>query len=151
MAIQATKNDVVLSGHGSVEVGTGETTVPGGFELVVLAPPGASITDRLGGMIERGKKVKRLKMTTRLSGRMSFEPMVYQAGESCPDFVLYPPRGLTLRPGVPHMLGVAEATPLSELWQRVLMFRRVGQTTRVFWCACAAIRHGSRVHCVDAG
>jgi hypothetical protein len=54
MPIQATKDDVVLSGHGAVDVGTGETAIPGGFELVVLAPPGASISDRLGGLIERG-------------------------------------------------------------------------------------------------
>ena len=39
MPIQATKDDVVLSGHGAVDVGSGETAVPGGFELVVLAPP----------------------------------------------------------------------------------------------------------------
>ena len=49
MPIQATKDDVVLSGHGAVDVGTGETAIPGGFELVVLAPPGASVRlDREG-------------------------------------------------------------------------------------------------------
>lgn len=149
MSIQATKQDVVLSGHGSVELGNGETTVPGDFELIVLAPPGASITDRLGGMIERGEKVKKLKLSTRASGWINFEPLVYKAGRSCPNFVLHAPAGLTLRPGVPHMLGVADAPPLSELWARVLTFRRVDKTTRVYWCACASISQGER-HCVDA-
>ncbi len=149
MGFKATKNDVVLSGHGSVELGTGETTVPGGFELVVLAPPGASITDRLGGMVERGKKVKGLKLSTGSSGWIPFEPKVYKAGRACPNFVLYAPTGLTLRPGVPHMLGVSQPTPLSDLWQRVSLFRRNGKTTRVYWCACASITSGVK-HCVDA-
>src|SRR6267378_2683232 len=98
MPIQATKDDVVLSGHGAVDVGTGETAVPGGFEL-----------------------------------------MVYAAGKMAPNYVLYPPTGLVLKPGVPHMLGVAKATPLSELWVRIKTFSRTGQVTRCFWCACAAI------------
>lgn len=149
MAIQATKNDVVLSGHGAVQIGQGETVVPAGFELVVLAPPGASITDRLGGMVERGEKIKGLKLSTAASGWMKFEPLVFKAGRSCPDYVLAPPLGLALRPGVPHMLGVATPTLLSDLWQRVMTFRRIGKTTRVFWCACASIRGGER-HCVDA-
>jgi Putative adhesin Stv domain len=101
MPIQATKDDVVLSGHGAVDVGTGETAIPGGFELVVLAPPGASISDRLGGMIERGEKVNKLKLPTRASGNIDFDPIVYSAGKMAPNYVLYPPTGLVLKPGGP--------------------------------------------------
>lgn len=149
MTIQATKNDVVLSGHGSVEVGTGETTVPGGFELVVLAPPGASISDRLGGMIERGEKVKKLKLPTGTGSMIDFKPVVYKAGQRAPNYVLHPPRGLALRPGVPHMLGVETATTLNDLWARVITFHRPGKTTRCFWCACAAL-DGAQNQMVDA-
>src|SRR5512134_923786 len=124
MSIQATKDDVVLSGHGEVELGGGETTVPGGFELVVLAPPGASISDRLGGMIERGEMVKKLKLPTGAGSLIDFEPMVYPAGKKAPNYVLHPPRGLALNPGVPHMLGVEAATPLEKLWDRVKVFTR---------------------------
>ena len=148
--IQATKDDVVLSGHGAVDVGTGETAIPGGFELVVLAPPGASISDRLGGMIERGEKVNKLKLPTRASGNIDFDPIVYSAGKMAPNYVLYPPTGLVLKPGVPHMIGVAKATPLSELWVRIKVFYRTGQVTRCFWCACAAIQ-GATNPTVDAG
>jgi Putative adhesin Stv domain len=150
MPIQATKDDVVLSGHGAVDVGSGETAVPGGFELVVLAPPGASISDRLGGMIERGEKVNKLKLPTKASGSIDFEPIVYAADKMAPNYILYPPTGLVLKPGVPHMLGVAKATPLSELWVRIKTFNRTGQVTRCFWCACAAIT-GATNPTVDAG
>ena len=138
-----------MSGHGSVELGEGETTVPGGFELVVLAPPGASITDRLGGKIERGEKVKGLKLSTANSGWIGFKEVRYTSGKKCPDYVLHKPSGLTLRPGVPHMLGVAKATKLSELWARVQTFGKAGATVQVFWCACASIRGGEK-HTVDA-
>ena len=149
MSIQATKDDVVLSGHGEVELGSGETTVPGGFELVVLAPPGASISDHLGGMIERGETVKQLKIPTGKGGPVSFEPIVYPAGKKAPNYVLHPPRGLALKPGVPHMLGVEAATPLDKLWERVKVFTRAGKVTRVYWCACAAIE-GAKNQMVDA-
>ena len=148
MAFQATKNDVVLSGHGSVEIGNGETAVPGDCRLIVLAPPGASITDRLGGMVEQGKSFKKLKLSTAASGFIDFEPVIYEAGKSCPNYVLHPPTGLALKPGVPHMLGVAKATSLSELWSRVMTFVQVGQMTSVFWCACASIDYGED-HVVD--
>ena len=149
MAIQATKHDVVLSGHGAVEVGKGETTVPAGFELVVLAPPGATISDRLGGLIENGKSVGALKLSTGTGGVVEFKPVVYGSGKSCPNYVLSAPRGLALKPGVPHMLGVEGKTELSSLWQRVEVFRRVGETTRVYWCACAAMQ-GAKNQMVDA-
>lgn len=147
--IQATKNDVVLSGHGEVELGGGETTVPGGFELVVLAPPGASISDRLGGMMERGEKVNKLKLPTGTGGLIDFQPIVYPAGKKAPNYVLHPPRGLALRPGVPHMLGVEAPTKLDQLWKRVTVFNQAGKVTRVFWCACAAIE-GAKNQMVDA-
>jgi hypothetical protein len=150
MTIQATKDDVVLSGHGSVEIGGGETTVPVGFELVVLAPPGASISDRLGGMIERGEKVKKLSLPTGSGGKVDFQPIIYAAGKNAPNYVLHPPRDLALRPGVPHMIGVEAATPLSDLWPRILVFTRQGETTRCFWCACAAIS-GAQNQMVDVG
>ena len=149
MTIQATKDDVVLSGHGSVEIGGGETTVPGGFELVVLAPPGASISDRLGGLIERGEKVKKLKLPTGASGMIDFKPMTYPAGKKAPNYVLHPPRGLALKPGVPHMLGVEAATTLEKLWDRVKVFSRPGKVTKVYWCACAAM-DGAQNQMVDA-
>lgn len=154
MTIKATRNDVALSGHGKVELNGNETTVPGGFELVVLAPPGASITDKLGGMIEQGKAVEGLALWTPSgnglpSRSVAFQPLIFRAGSKCPDYVLSPPTGLALRPGIPHMIGVLERTPLSQLWPRVQVFFRAGDTTRVFWCACASIR-GAEQHSVDA-
>jgi hypothetical protein len=56
------------------------------------------------------------------------------AGKNAPNYVLHPPTGLALKPGVPHMLGVAEA---------VRTFHRPGKVTRCFWCACAAIHEAT--------
>jgi hypothetical protein len=131
-----------------LELGGGETTVPGGSGLVVLAPSGDSIPDRLGGMMERGEKVGKLKLPTGNGGMVDFAPVVYPAGKTAPNYVLHPPRGLKLRPGGPHMLGVEEATTLEKRWERVKVFNRPGKVTRVFWCACAAI-DGAKNQMVD--
>ena len=43
-------------------------------------------------MIERGEKVNKLKLPTKASGSIDFEPIVYAAGKMAPNYILYPPR-----------------------------------------------------------
>jgi hypothetical protein len=76
--------------------------------------------------------------------------MIYPAGKKAPNYVLHPPRGLALRPGVPHMLGVETAIPLDQLWDRVKTFTRAGKVTRPYRSACAAME-GAKNQMMDVG
>jgi hypothetical protein len=139
--IQATRDDVVISGHGAYTF-SGETIVPQGFELWVLGPPGSSISDALGGALEAGERIRTLALRSpRTQEWIPVTPTLYRAGERAPDYVLHPPRGLVLQPGVPHLIGIeGHDQRLSDLWSRIRPLARPGKTVRVFWAACSAIQ-----------
>lgn len=139
--IQTTSADVIISGHGAY-THSGETTVPDGFELWVLGPPGASISDPLGGALESGTRITKLGIQSPTTHEWSpVVPTVYAAGTKAPDYSLYAPRGLQLKPGGPHLIGVegSSGQKLSTLWARVQPFAKPGKKVRVFWAACSAI------------
>lgn len=149
-SLATTGTDVVISGHGSYEF-NGETQVPAGFELWVMAPPGGSISDPLGGALEHGDTITKIAVASQQSATLNAVPITkYAAGKAAPNYVLHAPRNLNLRPGGPHVIGVEENTKLSDLWTRVQTFARPQQTTRVFWAACSAIAGAKNqvvVHC----
>ena len=138
--IQATDNDVLCSGHGSIELGNGETVVPDGIRLVVLAPPAASVSNSLASDLESGKKINKLLIVSPETGEKSpTNPITYEAGKSAPNYILHPIDGSWLKPGVAHIIGVSQATPLSELWPRITAFARHGETIDCYWAACTAL------------
>lgn len=138
--IQATSNDVVMSGHGSFEF-KGETLVPEGIEFCVLAPLGASISDSLGQMIESGSQIKKLGLKSKSTNDLiNVQQQTYNAGDVAPNYILHAPRGIIIKPGIPHIIGVEKSTELSDLWIRVQPFIKPGKTIKVFWAACSAIR-----------
>jgi hypothetical protein len=138
--LQTTGSDVILSGHGALN-GTGETNVPAQVELWVLAPPGASIADETGQALENMTKLTQLGIKNPDSDVLVNDtPVVYKAGQRAPDYILSPPRGIHIDPQGPHVIGVEKNTRLSELWVRVQPFVKPGQTLRVFWAACTAMK-----------
>ena len=137
MPIQAAGHDIAISGHGEVVIYGGETEVPRGLELVVLAPPGASISDALGRAIEDGKKVEYLELSAH-HGRVRFEPTVYRAGQKCPNYRVKPPLGLRLGTGGPTKVTVSSHTELRKVWDLVRKEVDPRRTlTRVFFLCCA--------------
>ena len=142
-------DDVVMSGHGSYEF-DGETTVPAGFELWVLGPPGATISDALGGAMESGTNITKLALAGgRTPDLAPCIPTRYGPGTQALDYVLHTPTGLSLKPksGGPHMIGVAGHQKLSTLWTRCTPFAKQGKIVRVFWAACSHIRNAEK-YCV---
>lgn len=152
MLIQTTSDDVVFSGHGSSLPAAGKVTrVPAGVEFYLLAPPGASITNRLGQALERGERITSLFIKSKITNQ--FSPHRYSVYTSdtgdVPNMVLHPPRGLDMSGQiVPHVIGVEKSTDLHDLWTRAKPFIDPRGTTRIFWAACSSMRHG-RSPCVD--
>jgi hypothetical protein len=137
--LKTTGEDVILSGHGSFEF-NGETQVPAGVELWVLAPPGGSISDDLGGALESMEVIHKLGVVSPTTHSLSpIPPTRYVAGKSAPNYTLHPPRGIVVKPGGPHIIGSEKDTNLADLWARVQPFVKAGKTTRVFWAACSAL------------
>ncbi|MDA8231757.1 MAG: hypothetical protein M0006_10500 [Magnetospirillum sp.] len=137
--LRTTPDDVVISGHGSYEF-DGETAVPAGFELWVPGPPGSTLTDALGGALEHCDPITKLAIRSRTTDSLSpVQPTIYRARANAPDYRLHSPRGITIRPGGPHIIGVEGDDTLSALWARVQPFAKAGRTIRVFWAACTAI------------
>jgi hypothetical protein len=138
--IKATKDDVVFSGHGAIEQVQGNTTVPKGVKLVVLAPPAASVSNDLCQAVEFGSAISSLLIVSPKTKETSpTNPVIYQAGSSCPNYVLSPIDPGWLKAGVPHLMGVTQKTPLSDLWSRVEQFIKDGKTITVYWAACTAL------------
>lgn len=146
--IKTKENDIVLSGHGSYEF-DGETRVPPKFELWILAPPGASISDRLGGALESGEKITKLALLSPKKKLVEVKPTIYKANTMAPNYTLSTPIGLKLKPksGGPYIIGAHPNQKLSKLWPRIehlgnLIRLKKGQpnmTIRVFWAACSYI------------
>jgi len=138
--LQTTGNDAIFSGHGALTNTTATTTVPPGVEMWFLSPPGASIADPTGQALENMTKITKLGLLNPGSTVLiPAPPTRYAAGQQVPDYTLYAPNGLVLKPGGPHLLGVTQATLLSALWPRLAPFIKPGQTLRCFWAACTEI------------
>jgi len=138
MSLQTTTNDWVISGHGSTATATkpAETTVPAHVRLVLLAPPGAFLSNRLGQALERGDKID--KLVLRQSGRdNSHSPSVYEPGSKAPNLTLHfiSPRNIGT-PVVPHVIGVTENTQLNDIWARIPASSKV---VTVYWAACSNV------------
>lgn len=144
MPIQTTALDVVVSGHGSVDLNdNGTTRVPVGAEFILLAPPGATITDHLGGKLEKGEYIDQLYLSNASGSVIHHEPSRYNQRQVIPNLVLHPPRDLNLGSGVPHMMGVEAVTPIRDLFPRLEPFRsealKHGQVLKVYFAACSAL------------
>jgi hypothetical protein len=93
-------NGSVFSGNGSYEIGSGITVVPEGTSLTVFSKFGATISDRLGNVVETGGDLSMVYSRT------------YTAGERLPNYTLHTPDGLLIK-GNP--VTVSAPTPLSDL------------------------------------
>ncbi|HYS65152.1 MAG TPA: hypothetical protein VEN30_15285 [Paraburkholderia sp.] len=147
--IKATEIDWVISGHGSTLTSTQPPTtrVPAGMRLVLLAPPGTALTNRLGNALERGTAIDHVVL--RQNGRSNaHEPATYAAGADVPNLTLHfiAPRDIAAG-GVPHIIGVAQDTTLDSLWSRIIPVQ--GKTVSVFWAACSNIDGTSGTPVVD--
>ena len=136
--IQTTKDDVVLSGHGSSLPEAGRVTrVPEGVEFYMMGPPGTTITDDLGQKLEGGIYISSLYISSPITKtKSSIKPtIVTSASGSIPNLALSAPRKLKIggKGVVPHIIGVEEKTHLHDLWARVRPFIKPGKTLRVYW------------------
>lgn len=93
-------NGTIFSGHGSYELGSGITVVPEGTSLTVYSKFGATITDRLGNVVETGGDLSSVYSRT------------YVAGERLPNYTLHAPDGLAIK-GSP--VTVSTPTLISDL------------------------------------
>jgi hypothetical protein len=148
MSLQTTKNDWIISGHGSTATSTkpAETTVPAHVRLVLLAPPGAFLSNRLGQALERGSHID--KLVLRQNGRdNAHAPSVYEPGSKAPNLTLHfiGPRDIGT-PTVPHVIGVAQDTLLSDVWARI---PHSAQVVTVYWAACSNIDNDGNGPTVD--
>ena len=142
--IQTTEQDVVFSGHGAVLPAEGIVTrVPSGVEFYTFGPPGTTITDHLGQMLEGGLPIRNLFIISpKTNQRSPLQPSVYtDKSGSIPNLLLESPRKLDIggKGVVPHIIGVEKVTSLHDLWQRLKPFIKSGKTLRVFWGACSYI------------
>ena len=141
---QTTSNDVVLSGHGATLPQNVRTTrVPNGVEFITFGPPGSSITDRLGQMLEGGTYISNLFVTSpRTNERSPLTPSIFTpASGNIPNLLLSGPRGIQVAGmgAVPHIIGVEAKTHLNDLWARITPFIKPNKTVRVIWAACSSI------------
>ncbi len=95
-----TGGDLIISGHGGYDPIHGHVFVPGGTTVTAYAEHGSMITDALGNLIETGGDTSHVYSRT------------FRAGDSMPDYTIYPPDGLNIL-GTPQTVLVP--TRLSEL------------------------------------
>lgn len=149
--IQATSNDVLCSGHGAIQIQSGETLVPAGVRLVILAPPAASVANSLASKLESGAVINKLEIVSPQTGQKSpTQPIIYDAGKQAPNYILYPIDGSWLQPGVAHIVGVSQATTLDQLWPRITAFVKPGTTINCYWAACTALQGATNAIVVEA-
>ena len=117
--------------------------MPYGVEFYMFGPPGTTITDNLGQMLEGGINITTLFITSPKTGdRIPLEPTVFKnGGGSIPNLLLAAPRQINVGGYgvVPHIIGVETPTHIQDLWPRLKPFIKSGQTLRVFWGACSTI------------
>jgi hypothetical protein len=137
--IQTNAADVVCSGHGAFTY-KGNTNVPAGIEFWTLAPPGASLADSAGQALESGARITKVGLKNPNSDVLiTNTPIVRSAGQEVPNYILQAPRGIIIKPGVAHLIGVEQDTTLEALWPRILAFAKPGVTIRCFWAACTVL------------
>lgn len=140
--VKTVKDDVIFSGHGSLE-SISTTQIPEGVELWVLAPPGASIADKTGQALEDMTTISYLGILNPGDDNLiGTQPVVYTSGMTAPDYVLHAPRGIKVKPKGPHVLGVEkDSATLSSLWTRVKPFLKDGKTVKCYWAACTIMKN----------
>ena len=148
--MQTTTHDWVISGHGSTSTASqpAQTRVPAHVQLVLLAPPGAALSMRLGQALERGQHIARL--TLRQHGRDNpHRETVYAPGSLAPNLTLHfiAPHDIGT-PTVPHVIGVSADTTLDQLWPRI---PATGGVVTVYWAACTDIDNDPHGPTVDIG
>lgn len=113
--------DVVLSGHGGLEVAGDLMTVPEGTTVTTYTGFRGGISDELGNAIETGGDLT--PFADQMEGAQSYLP-----GAQMPNYTLYPPDGLTIM-GNPVTVNVP--TTLSDIIQ--------ANMGHVQWAACCVI------------
>ena len=142
--LQTTRDDVIFSGHGCTLPEKGQVTrVPLGVEFYMMGPPGVTLTDHLGQMLEGGLYITTLFITSpKTGGRSPLQPVVrrYQDG-AIPNLALDAPRDIDVggQGVVPHIIGVEAFTSLQDLWPRLKPFIKPNHTIRVFWGSCTSL------------
>lgn len=145
--IQATREDVIFSGYGISSIKGWYhhyTRVPDGVELCLLAPLEASIADVTGQALANKTKIDMLGIKNpNINPLFHNAPIFYPAGSVVPNLVLRPPRGITIKPDGPRILGVATETKLSALWERVLPFKTAEKPLRCYWASCTPLENAT--------
>lgn len=141
---QTTSDDVIFSGHGVTLPAAGRITrVPEGVDFYMFGPPGVSMTDKLGQMLEGGIYISNLFITSpKTRERTALKPTVLTSDSgSIPNLGLIAPRNLKIAGMgvVPHIIGVEANTHLHDLWQRLKPFLQPNRKIRVIWGACSSI------------
>lgn len=141
---QTTTDDLILSGHGATLPDEHrETRLPVGVEFVMFGPPGTSITDNLGQMLEGGTYISNMFYISPKTGdRSPITPTILtSASGPIPNLSLSAPRDIEVggMGVVPHIIGVEADTHLDDLWQRVKPFIKENKTLRVIWGACSSL------------
>ncbi|MEM1099573.1 MAG: RHS repeat-associated core domain-containing protein, partial [Planctomycetota bacterium] len=117
---QGASDPNVLSGHGAWTPGDGDTIVPEGTAVTILAGPGRETFDDIANKVELGE-MPSADMLDRMTGARTYLP-----GAEMPNLTLYAPDSRMVIKGNPTT--VAEPTLLSQLLQPGL--------GNVNWAAC---------------
>lgn len=155
MTLQATKDDIILLGHGGYTGGVDNMALPAGLDLHILGPVGAVLTVGAAKLLIDAKVIKTLKITTGDKENVLMPdggfPNVYKGGQRAPNLHLFSlgsatdPIRTTLLTG--HVLTpelVTKETTLAELVKLPAIARKAaeaakaGKSVRVFWAACAS-------------
>ncbi|WP_431257994.1 putative adhesin [Roseateles chitinivorans] len=154
MALTATKDDIILLGHGGYTGGVDNITLPAGLDLYVLGPVGAVLTVAAAKLLIDAKDIKTLNLTT--GGKQSVLmpgggfPHAYKGGQGAPNLHLFslgaatdPIRVKLLTGNVLTPVLVTKETTLAELVKlpavasKAAAAAKAGKSVRVFWAACA--------------
>jgi hypothetical protein len=118
---------VVLSGHGGFDTKTNPpwVTVPNGATIYFYTDNLKALLDPIGGAIE--------SMSAAL--KQANPSQVVNAGESCPNYTLYPPDGLNIldSPGDVDQYTANGPVTLSEMIANGII------TGDVYWAACRVV------------
>ncbi|ALV05851.1 putative adhesin [Roseateles depolymerans] len=154
MTLQATKNDIILLGHGGYKGGYDNITLPAGLDLYILGPVGAVLLVSAAKLLIDAKEIKTLTLTTgsKTSTLMPDNgfPHKYEGGKPAPNLRLYslgasndPIRtglltGNVLTPVlVDQETTLADLVKLPALASKAAEAAKAGKSVRVFWAACA--------------
>ena len=139
--IQAASIDVLCVGSGAIQVEEGESFVPSGIRLIILAPLEASVAKSLAIKLDSGVSINALEIVIpETKQKTPVKPLIYEEGAKVPNYLLYPIDGSWFKPGIINFIGVAKATTLAELWPRITIFTIPNKTINCFWAPCRALK-----------